>query len=537
MLRGDPASADRARLALERLDDERIGARIDSRDPTVWRTDPREISDRLGWLDLPRTMASRTGEMHAFADRLKKDAVGDVLLLGMGGSSLAPEVFRRTFGSAPGRPRLHVLDTTSPAWIRRAVSSVDARSLHALVASKSGSTIEVRTLFAFVLDLVRRAGVARPGSCFTGITDPGTGIESLSRAHEFAHLFTNPPDIGGRYSALSFFGLVPAAAIGVDVDRLLERGASMAARCAGDAPAGEHPGLVLGAILGSAARAGRDKLTLVCSPAIDAFGMWVEQLVAESTGKDDTGIVPVIGEPWAEPRRYGDDRLFVLLALGDDRDIERRAEELAGAGHPVVFISWNDAYDLGGEMFRWEYATAVAGHLLEIHPFDQPNVESAKRNARAILDDLARGEPLPWIPEEDPIPLLSSVVAGETAAFMVFGEPTLELESAFETLRRALVDVRGVATTLGFGPRFLHSTGQLHKGGPANAVFVQILIDEEPLPIPGERFGFEALLAAQAAGDWLALRQAKRRVVRAPRTQDVPGAIRVWAERVRKSGR
>ncbi len=536
-LRGNDATTDRAVLALGKLVADRIAARIEARDSTVWRDDAREITDRLGWLDLPHTMPARTGEIRTFVDRLRQDGVSDVVLLGMGGSSLAPEVFRRTFGSAPGFPRLHVLDTTSPSWIRRVTNEIDPRRMHALVASKSGSTIEVRTLFAHFLECVRGAGIERPGSRFTAITDPGTGLEQLARSHDFSTIFTNPPDIGGRYSALSFFGLVPAAVLGVDVDRLLERAKSMAERCRAETPAPDHAGLVLGAILGSAARAGRDKLTLVASAEIDSFGLWIEQLIAESTGKEDTGIVPVIGEPAVDPMRYGADRLFVAISVGDDPAVIRRAAKLAAAGHPVMSFVLADRLDLGAEMFRWEYATAVAGHLLEIHPFDQPNVEAAKRRARTILDDLTRGAPAESIPEEDPMELFDMARSGDTVAFKVFGEPTAELESAFDDLRAALVERRGVATTLGFGPRFLHSTGQLHKGGPPNAVFVQLVLQEAPLPIPGERFGFETLIAAQAAGDWLALRDSGRRVARAPQAANPAVMVQDWARRVRESRR
>jgi hypothetical protein len=339
--------------------------------------------------------------------------------------------------------------------------------------------------------------------------------------------------VGGRYSALSYFGLVPACVLGVDAALLLGRSAEMAQRCRASAPVTENPGLVLGALLGAAALSGRDKLTLETSPGIESFGLWVEQLIAESTGKDGTGIVPIVGEPRLEPRRFGEDRLFAACVLEGDDDLLQRAASLAAAGQPVVTLRLRDAHDLGGEMFRWEYATAVAGHLLGIHPFDQPNVESAKKKARSILETLARREAPPAIPEEDPLPALARARSGSTIGFMVFGDPRPELESALDELRAALVETRGVATTVGFGPRFLHSTGQLHKGGPRDALFVQLLLEEAPLPIPGEAFGFEALLAAQAAGDWLALRDAGRSVIRAPRTKSPVDAIRTWTTRLR----
>ncbi len=536
-LAGDPATRDAASLALRALAAADFAGRIARRDTTLWRDDPAEIADRLGWLDLPRTMPAHGEALRAFAAELHDRGVADLVLLGMGGSSLAPEVFRRTFGSAPGQPRLHVLDTTSPDWIRRVTGAVSPASLHVLVASKSGSTIEVRTLFAHFEDFVKQSGEALPGKHFTAITDPGTGLEELARSHGFARVFTNPPDLGGRYSALSLFGLVPAAALGSDGGALLERADAMARRCAPEVPPEENPGLVLGALLGSAANAGRDKLTIVTSRPIESFGLWIEQLIAESTGKDGTGVVPVDAEPWVDPVRYGKDRLFVAVVLGEDGAVLGRARSLTEAGHPVFTIRLEDRLDLGAEMFRWEYATSVCGRLLGVHPFDQPNVEAAKKKARTILDALGRGEAIPPIPEADPVPSLAAVAPGEMVGLMVYGEPRPELEAALAEMRSTIVEVRGVATTLGFGPRFLHSTGQLHKGGPPRALYVQLVLDEEPLPIPGEGIGFEQLIAAQAAGDYLALVDSGKRVVRASPGRNPAGTVRETAKRLRSARR
>jgi glucose-6-phosphate isomerase/transaldolase/glucose-6-phosphate isomerase len=440
--------------------------------------------------------------------------VEDVLLLGMGGSSLAPEVFRRTLGSAPGRPRLHVLDTTSPRRIRRVTEAIDARRFHALVASKSGSTIEVRTLFAHYRAVA--AGVGEPGARFTAITDPGTGLEELARAEGFRACFTNDPDIGGRYSALSCFGLVPAAVLGADVDGLLDRAAGMAAACLDDGPAASNPGCVLGAALGAAAGAGRDKLTLLLSPEIESLGLWVEQLVAESTGKDGRGIVPVVGEPWVGAGALGNDRLFVAsrVAGGRNEGLDARVAELQAAGCPVLTIDLDGPLDLGAAMFRWEHATAVAGHVLGIQPFDQPDVQSTKAATMRILDALRRGESLPDEAGGDGGRLLRAARPGDYVALMVYGDPSSELLDALDELRAAVGRSLRLATTLGIGPRFLHSTGQLHKGGAANGVFLQILLDEEDVPVPGEHFGFRELLGAQAGGDLDALRAAGRRVAR-----------------------
>lgn len=536
-LEGDSSTQDAALRTLESLAADGIAGRIADREITVWSSDPTEISDRLGWLDLPQTMTEKLGEVRAFVERLRERGVSDVVLLGMGGSSLAPEVFRRTFGAAPGHPSLHVLDTTSPDWIRRVTNAVDPAKLHALVASKSGSTIEVRTLYAHFRALVESRGLPNPGSHFTAITDPQTGLEDLARKEGFDRIFTNPPDLGGRYSALSLFGLVPAAVIGVDVEALLARAAGAASRCAANTPANENPGLALGALLGAAAKLGRDKLTLVASRPIASIGLWIEQLIAESTGKEGAGIIPVDAEPWVDPARYGTDRLFVALVLGEDAAVLGRARSLSAAGHPTLTIRLRDTLDLGAEMFRWEYATAVAGHVLGIHPFDQPNVEAAKIKARAVLDALGRGEAMERIPEDDPVPFLAASEAGDVVYLMVYGEPRPELEAALAELRVAIVETRGLATTLGFGPRFLHSTGQLHKGGPSKCACVQIVLNEEPLPIPGQPIGFEQLIVAQATGDFLALKDSGKRVVRAAAGRSPVTTIRDWAKRLRSARR
>ena len=531
LVRGNALVRDDAARALRTLEEREIARRIWMRDHTVWQSDPSEIQDRLGWLDLPRTMVARVPGIVSIADDVRAQA-DDVVLLGMGGSSLAPEVFARSFGSRSGYPRLHVLDSTSPNRIRRVAEGLNWKRVHFLTSSKSGSTIEVRTLFSYFYERVREAGLGEPGRCFTAITDPGTALAELGAAKSFARVLLNPPDLGGRYSALSLFGLVPAAMVGIDIAQLLERAANMAAQCEAQVPVRENPGMRLGAILGSAALAGRDKLTLRIAAPIDSFALWIEQLVAESTGKDGRGIVPVAGDRAIDPSFYAQDRLFAAIPCGDS-GLPRYATALEAAGHPLVILPTNDAYDLGAEMFRWEFATAVAGHLLGIHPFDQPNVEAAKKYARDSIEALKRGRAMEKIAEEDPVPFLSSASPGDHVGIMVFGDPDAELLEILQELRATIVERTRAATTLGIGPRFLHSTGQLHKGGTAHARYVQILLRENPLPIPGEPFGFDQLLAAQAAGDFLALKEAGKFVLRAPATRDPHAEARSWIARLR----
>jgi glucose-6-phosphate isomerase/transaldolase/glucose-6-phosphate isomerase len=504
----------RAVESLARADAAGIVRRLWQKDFTIWRDDPTEISNRLGWLTVVDTMRPRASEIQGAAAALRDSGITDVVLLGMGGSSLAPEVFRRTFGSAPGFPALHVLDTTSPNWIRRVTSGLDAKKLHVLLASKSGSTIEVRTLFAHFEGFLRAAGIERIGDHFSAITDPGTALDALSRQREFRHAFLNPADIGGRYSALSLFGLVPAAMIGLPVHEMLDAAAAMMERCREESP--RNPGLQLGVFLGASAREGRDKLTMLTSHGLSSFGLWIEQLVAESTGKDGTGIVPVAEEPYAPVDRLGSDRVFVATRCADEGDatLDARIRELEAAGQPVYVIDVPSAQALPAEMFRWELATAVAGHVLGIHPFDQPDVQAAKSQATKILDSLAAGNAPPAVETRDAQELLGLVVTGDYVGFMVYGDPSDELLASIDELRAAVTKRFGVATTLGIGPRFLHSTGQLHKGGAPNGVFPQIVLAEEDLAIPGEAFGFRQLMEAQAGGDLAALRASGRRAAR-----------------------
>ncbi|MFQ5879429.1 MAG: bifunctional transaldolase/phosoglucose isomerase [Dehalococcoidia bacterium] len=471
---------------LPQLAETEVPRRIWTRDHTVWKPEPAEISNRMGWLALPETMHEELGQLQAFAEECAD--FERVVLLGMGGSSLAPEVLATTFG---GRP-LTVLDTTHPEGVLAVEEGGDLRRTLFVVASKSGGTVETLSHFAYFFDKVG------DGSQFVAITDSGTPLEALARLRGFRRVFLNPADVGGRYSALSYFGLVPAALIGADVHALLDSAQEMACACDHCVPATDNPGLLLGAATGEAARNGRDKLTLVLPDEVAAFGAWVEQLIAESSGKEGTGIVPIDGEPLGSPDAYGDDRLFV--SLGAETELR-----------PSLVIPFDGPHKLGAEFFRWELATAVAGHILGINPFDQPNVEEAKAATRRLLE----ADAIPQQPYDELSALLATVRPGDYLAIQAYLPRTPDNASRLQAARARLRDRLRVATTLGFGPRFLHSTGQLHKGGPPTGVFIQVV--DEPsldLPIPGKPYTFRRLLEAQSAGDLQALRARGRRVAR-----------------------
>jgi glucose-6-phosphate isomerase len=463
--------------------------RLFARDPTLWADDPRtpELADRLGWLEAPARAGALAAPLAAFAEEARAGGVRRVVLLGMGGSSLAPEVFWRTFGPRPGYPELVVLDTTHPDAVLAAAEGAALGATLFVASSKSGTTIETGSLLAYFL---ARAGGA--GDRFIAITDPGTPLERLARERGFRRVFAGEPEVGGRFSALTAFGLVPAALIGVDLVELAARAERMMAACAA-APPAANPGLELGAFMWESWRAGRDKLTLRTRPPFGGLGAWVEQLVAESTGKGGRGIVPIVDEPDGAPG--GADRAYA----------EPTAREPA---------------DLGAEFYRWEVATALAGAWMRLNPFDQPNVAESKRNTELLLRLLAAGE------EPEPAPGLAGLPGAlrswaaaieprDYVAFLAYVPPTPAHEAALAGMR-ALVGRRlGVATTAGFGPRFLHSTGQLHKGGAPNGVFLQI--EAEPsrdIEVPGAGYTFGRLVLAQALGDYHALRSRGRRVLR-----------------------
>ena len=509
--------------------------RIWAADHTVWQPRPTEITNRLGWLDIADNMADKTARLMAFTQGLVADSFRHALLLGMGGSSLAPELFAKTLGRAArpaGAPYpyldLVVLDTTDAEAVRAAEAAVDLRHTIVIVATKSGGTVETLSGFKYFYNLLSEVvGPERVGGHFVGITDPGSKIADMAARYGFRDLFLNDPNIGGRYSALSYFGLVPAALVGVDVPRLLERAAvaasnSTLSHC--DAIADNHAA-VLGAILGRLALAGRDKVTFITPPALASFGDWAEQLIAESTGKEGQGILPVVGEPPAPVESYGPDRLFVHLRLEGDATNDALVAALAAAGHPVVTMRLADLYDIGGQFFLWEMATAVASHFLNINPFDQPNVEAAKIKAREIVAEYAQTGSLPAgeFAALEPGTLgwfLKEAKPGDYVAIMAYIPATPAADAALQALRQAIHLRTGLATTVGYGPRFLHSTGQLHKGDGGHGLFVQLVSDAaEDVGIPDEAgqpaagMGFNVLKKAQALGDARALRAAHRRLI------------------------
>ena len=507
----------------------RVVGRIWGRDPTAFTEDAhtkepvrKSILSRLGWLRAPEEMEAKIGEVERWTAEVRARGIRQVVLLGMGGSSLCPEVLAQTFGHADGLP-LQVLDSTDPAAVAEVERTADLAQTLFVVASKSGGTIEVASFEStFWAKAVAQRGLQQARAQFCAVTDPNTELHFRAR-DRYGKVFLNPPDIGGRYSALSLFGLVPAALLGIDVRRLLAAGRATAAACRNERPA-ENPGAALGAFMGGVTKQGRDKLTLLASPELASLGAWIEQLVAESTGKLGRGIVPIDLEPLGAPESYGDDRAFVVaqLAGGAPAAPPDDLEALRRAGHPVFRIELADRYALGGEFFRWELATAVAGASLGVNPFDEPNVTEAKEaTARALKAYWQEGKlpsAGPSLRPEDGVPLLEhlgSAGPGDYIAICAFFQRTAGRDRLLTELRRRCRDRFRVATTVGYGPRFLHSTGQLHKGGPGSGVFVQLTADiVTDIEVPERGFTFGVLRDAQALGDLEALRQHQRRVVR-----------------------
>ena len=547
-----PAAVE-ARLAA--WEAQRVAERLWARDGTLWSESgaaPEALAAWLGWLELPSSMQARAPELERLAREVRDDGYARAAVLGMGGSSLAPELFSRLFGDPLGAPlagsaglELRILDSTHPDAVRGFREWAESARTLFCVSSKSGTTTEPNAFHAAM-------SAHAPALDFVAITDPGTPLADLARSQGFRAIVDGEPSVGGRYSALSAFGLFPAALHGVDLGRLLERAQEMADACRRPAPT--NPGLRLGATLAEAALHGRDKLTLLTSPRLASFADWAEQLVAESTGKAGRGIVPVVGEPIGHAASYGADRVFVLLTLtgAAQPDLDALAAELEAAGHPVERIGLNDPYDVGAEFVRWEVATAAAGIVLGINPFDQPNVQQSKDATRALLDAYRQTGSLPattpWVAGPgisaylDPAPLgdepvsvdgtlralFDTAQAGDYIALQAFvpaDQPTVE---QLARMRAAIRDRRGLATTLGFGPRFLHSTGQLHKGGPATGIFLQLTTDpRRDLPIPGWQESFGTLIAAQAMGDLASLQGAQRRALRLHLSDPANGLERV----------
>lgn len=535
------------RAIVKQLDHEFIAGRIWNKDGSVWKSHAptiTKIENRLGWLDVSKTIDH--SRLKAFQSSVKDKYTGAVVL-GMGGSSLAPEVFAATFGHATGFPTLHVLDSTNPDQIAALEAKLDIPTTLFIVSSKSGTTIETQAFFNYFYD---RTG--RNGKQFVAVTDPGTVLAEEARAKGFLDVFENPADIGGRYSALSYFGLVPAAVIGLDLDRLWASAAEMMKACGPDVIANQNPAAYLGALMGILATKGRDKVAIFTSPSIAAFGSWVEQLIAESTGKEGKGIVPIVGSTVGMPHDYASDRLFIYIKVKDDpanAEMDGQIRALREAGHPRLTLVIKDSYALGGEFFRWEYATAVAGKILVVNPFDEPNVTESKQNTARLLDYYKDHSILPAqtpIAEKHGVRLyadqhsigiirelssqhnfdrtdlvqliaahLVGTMAGDYFALLAYLPTTPETDKAMATVQRRLRHITKRTVTTGYGPRYLHSTGQLHKGGPNNGVFVLLTADyQRDLNIPDMPFSFATLNTAQASGDFEALDAHKCRAIR-----------------------
>jgi transaldolase/glucose-6-phosphate isomerase len=535
-------------VTLDSADATQVADRIWHRDPNLWKPGDADhavvIRNRLGWLDVVGAMREQLTSLTALTTEVREAGWRDCVLLGMGGSSLCPEVLRSSFGSAEGQPTLHVLDTTDPLAITRVSRATDPKTTGYIVASKSGTTLETLSHLAHFWEVTSNV-TDKPGAQFIAVTDPGTPLADIARERGFLHLYKNPPDIGGRYSALSMFGLVPAAVMGIDVDLLLHRAADMRRTCAASVPGDINCGFALGEVMGALHDAGRDKVTILAPRSVEAFSLWSEQLIAESTGKEGKGIIPIGDEPLGVPAVYSDDRLFVALRIGTDANFDASVDALRKADHPVVVFDLADKYDLAAEFFRWEFATAVAGAHLGIDAFDEPNVKESKDNTNAVLEQY---EQTGALPEEAAAVTdgalrvygdvgggsasgalaqhLDTARPGDYVALMAYVTPDDANHDALQDLRVAIRDTRRLATTLGFGPRFLHSTGQLHKGGPNTGVYIQITADDDTdVPIPGKPFTFSILKRAQAAGDLQSLRTHGRRVIRVHIAGDLPAGL------------
>ena len=514
--------AHRIDTALQQAQDANIAARIIAKDASVWTTDEsvaKMIKNSLGWLTVAEEMRGVVQELSEFAEEVRHQ-FKHVMVCGMGGSSLCPEMLARTFKHEAGYPELLVLDSTDPDVIASLADRIDAGKCLFVIASKSGTTTEPNVFFKFWYDRVKS------GDNFIAITDPGTPLVETAESHKFRKIFLNQADIGGRYSALSYFGMVPAALMGLEIRKLLEF-----------EPDYERA-LRLGIAIGECANAGRDKLTFAIDPQLETLGLWIEQLIAESTGKQGKGIVPVVGETLGDPSVYGEDRVFVTISFGD---ADVNMDEFANIGHPVIHRKLTSLYELGAEFFTWEFATACAGWRLGINPFDQPNVQEAKDATKELLAEFTKDKRLPDTTPElsltDAVNLqLASIKPGDYIAFLNYLEETSQFDRKLRDIRLYLRDTTHCATTIGFGPRFLHSTGQLHKGGPNTGVFFQLgAKDSVDLPVPGEAYSFSVLKEAQALGDFRALKARGRRVVRIDLGEAVLAGLDRLAEAIKST--
>jgi transaldolase/glucose-6-phosphate isomerase len=510
--------------------------RVWAGDKTLWTGG--DEANWIGWLGIVDDQRGRLAAFRRVAQDVVDGRFAHVVVLGMGGSSLCPDVLATTFGPIDGFPRLHVLDSTDPAQVRAVEQAADPSRTLYVVSSKSGTTLEPNLFKQYFFDRVTRAvGAAEAGRRFVAITDPGSELEKVAEADGFRYVLRGRPDIGGRYSALSDFGMIPAAAMGLDVARLLARAGEMAAACGESVPVEDNPGAVLGLVLGVLGRRGRDKVTLIASPPIQGLGAWLEQLLAESTGKDERGLIPVDREPLGAPDAYGADRLVVYLRLSSAPDArqEETVAALEAAGQPVARITLEDAYDLGGEFFRWEFATAVAGAIMRINPFNQPDVEASKVATRRLTEHFERTGTLPGesavrVSDSNLAAVLRNQLgrlkAGDYLALLAYVEMSAAHEAELQAIRALVRDRYRVATCLGFGPRFLHSTGQAYKGGPNTGVFLQLTCDDATdIPVPGQKYTFGIVKAAQAGGDLKVLVERGRRALRIHLGKDVKAGL------------
>ncbi len=517
---------------------ESFSPRIWAKDACLWKDDPESqelIRDSLGWLHLPEKMTGNLARLQDFAEEIRKAGFQHVVHMGMGGSSLAAAVFARSFPTDPGRLAVTVLDTTDAATIRQIEEKLPLEKSLFVVASKSGTTSETLAHRDHFYARMKEIKGAKAGDNFVAVTDPGSPLAKAAEDGHYRSLFLNFPDVGGRYSALSYFGLLPAALKGIDLPRLITRSGQMAHKCASESVIADHPALALSGFLAEMVRQGKNKMTLLVPARLEAFGMWLEQLVAESTGKENRGILPVAGEVPIGLSAYGEDRFFVHIDFQDqpDEDLKNALAALSAAGLPAVSIMLNDIYDIGQEFFRWEMTIAATGAILAINPFDQPNVQDTKDRTRRILAELEKTGKLPEVRstiKQGPLTLygvqasdnsksffrdfFSQVRSGDYLGILAYLSETPETDSALQDTRLMLRDRLQIATTLGYGPRYLHSTGQYHKGGPNNGMFIQLIADEGlDVPVPGTDYGFDAMQKAQAMGDFEALHQRGRRIV------------------------
>jgi transaldolase/glucose-6-phosphate isomerase len=540
----------RVRAALAEADSAGVFARIWNKDAALWsqaESHQKIIKNSLGWLTVASEMLASTGELRSFAEEIRASGqFQHVMVCGMGGSSLCPEVLRQTFGRQETFPELLVLDSTDPDALNNFKQQTDVSKCLFVIASKSGTTTEPLAFHRYWYSEVAQHS-QEPGKSFVTITDPGSLMADTAAAERFRQIFLNQPDIGGRYSALSYFGMTPAALMGLDIEKLLHEAVVMGEVCRTRAATDDNPAATLGAVMAECALTGRDKLTIVTDQKLSALGLWVEQLVAESTGKEGKGIVPVVSEPLGPPAAYGSDRVFVSIAVGAvAAETKSKLQALEAAGHPVVYRSLGDVYELGAEFFLWEMATAFAGWRLGINPFDQPNVQESKDATKALLAAYERDGKLP---EQTPVASgdgltvytgdgdgaaglasvrealrahFAKVKPGDYVALLAYLEETPEIEAELQTIRMQLRDATRCATTTGYGPRFLHSTGQLHKGGPDSGVFIQITApDKTDFPVPEESYTFSVLKDAQALGDFQSLLKHGRRAIRVDLGSDV----------------